>query len=67
MYCKGCVRDRVCETDCTLKRACEINSYIHNWDINTNLGGREIPVHVLAEGLGTLRKDSGRELDISKI
>ena len=45
MYCKDVFKNKICETDCALKRACEIGGDIHNREyVITNIEGREIPI-----------------------
>jgi len=45
MYCKDVFKNKICETDCALKRACEIDGDIHNREyVITNIEGREIPI-----------------------
>jgi PAS domain S-box-containing protein len=45
MYCKDVFKNKICETDCALKRACEIVGDIHNREyVITNIEGREIPI-----------------------
>jgi PAS domain S-box-containing protein len=45
MYCKDVFKNTICETDCALKRACEIGGDIHNREyVITNIEGREISI-----------------------
>lgn len=45
MYCKDVFKNSVCETDCALKKACEIGSDIHNREyVITNIEGKKIPI-----------------------
>ena len=45
MYCKDVFKNKICETDCALKRACEIGGDIHNREyVITDIEGREIPI-----------------------
>ncbi len=45
MYCKDVFKNSVCETDCALKKACEIGRDIHNREyVITNIEGRKIPI-----------------------
>lgn len=45
MYCKDVFKNRICESDCALKRAVEEGRDIHNREYNiTNIDGREIPI-----------------------
>ena len=45
MYCKDVFKNRICETDCALKKACEIGGDIHNREyVITNIEGRELPI-----------------------
>ncbi len=45
MYCKDVFKNKICETDCALKKACEIGGDIHNREyVITNIEGRELPI-----------------------
>jgi len=45
MYCKDVFKNKICETDCALKRVCEIDGDIHNREyVITNIEGRGIPI-----------------------
>jgi PAS domain S-box-containing protein len=45
MYCKDVFKNKICEINCALKKACEIGGDIHNREyVITNIEGRELPI-----------------------
>ncbi len=45
MYCKDVFKNKICETDCALKKACEIGGDIHNREyVITNIEGQVLPI-----------------------
>lgn len=45
MYCKDVFKNKICETDCALKKACEIGGDIHNREyVISNIEGKELPI-----------------------